>query len=137
MHFLIENTSLLPKAAAWLLENHPNERIFAFYGPMGVGKTTFIKAICDLLKTQQTVNSPTFAIVNTYTTTKHGNIYHFDFYRVEKIEEIFDIGYETYFFSNNYCFIEWPEKAEILLPKEHLKVFIEENMDGSRTIKTL
>ncbi|MBI9055032.1 MAG: tRNA (adenosine(37)-N6)-threonylcarbamoyltransferase complex ATPase subunit type 1 TsaE [Bacteroidales bacterium] len=110
------------------------KKVFAFFGPMGVGKTTFIKALCNELGVIEIVTSPTFALINEYQTGSNEIIYHFDFYRIEKIEEVFDFGYEDYFYSGNYCFIEWPEKVAELLPEEVVYVNIVENSDGSRTI---
>jgi len=120
--------------AGKILEARPDSRIFAFYGVMGVGKTTLIKAICRHLKTTDTVGSPTFSIINQYLTENGSSLYHFDFYRLNKIEEAFDIGYEDYFFSGNYCFIEWPEKIEKLLPPGTCKVFLNEK-DGIRHLE--
>lgn len=112
-----------------------NHTIFAFYGKMGAGKTTFIKAVCRELGVEDNVNSPSFAIINEYRSTAMAKpIYHFDFYRIKKIEEVFDLGYEEYFYSDALCFIEWPELIEELLPEEAKKITITENSDGSRTI---
>jgi tRNA threonylcarbamoyladenosine biosynthesis protein TsaE len=112
-----------------------NHTIFAFYGKMGAGKTTFIKAVCRELGVEDNVNSPSFAIINEYRSTAIAKpIYHFDFYRIKKIEEVFDLGYEEYFYSDALCFIEWPEIIEELLPEEAKKITITENSDGSRTI---
>ncbi|MCB2197085.1 MAG: tRNA (adenosine(37)-N6)-threonylcarbamoyltransferase complex ATPase subunit type 1 TsaE [Bacteroidetes bacterium] len=111
-----------------------DKKIFAFFGPMGVGKTTFIKALCNELGVVEIVTSPTFALVNEYQTSSGEAIYHFDFYRIEKIEEVFDFGYEDYFFSGNYCFIEWPDKVAEILPENIVFVQMIENEDGSRTI---
>jgi tRNA threonylcarbamoyladenosine biosynthesis protein TsaE len=113
--------------------------VFAFYGSMGAGKTTFIKAICEELGVEDVVTSPTFAIVNEYTPhssllTPHSSIYHFDFYRIKKLEEVYDMGYEDYFYSDGLCFIEWPEMMEELLPEGSVKVQIKENADGTRTV---
>jgi tRNA threonylcarbamoyladenosine biosynthesis protein TsaE len=112
-----------------------NHTIFAFYGKMGAGKTTFIKAVCRELGVEDNVNSPSFAIINEYRSTAIAKpIYHFDFYRIKKIDEVFDLGYEEYFYSDALCFIEWPELIEELLPEETKKITITENSDGSRTI---
>ncbi|MGM0407900.1 MAG: tRNA (adenosine(37)-N6)-threonylcarbamoyltransferase complex ATPase subunit type 1 TsaE [Bacteroidota bacterium] len=111
-----------------------NNKVFAFFGPMGVGKTTFIKALCNELGVVEIVTSPTFALINEYQTGNGKVIYHFDFYRIEKIEEVFDFGYEDYFFSGNYCFIEWPDKVAEILPENVVFVQMVENKDGSRTI---
>jgi len=103
---------------------------------MGAGKTTFIKTICNELGVENMVNSPTFAIINEYFTLAGESVYHFDFYRIKKKEEVLDIGYEEYFYSGNYCFMEWPEKIEELLPENVVYVTINENVDdGSRTIQ--
>jgi tRNA threonylcarbamoyladenosine biosynthesis protein TsaE len=111
-----------------------NKKVFAFFGPMGVGKTTFIKALCNELGVVEIVTSPTFALINEYQTSNGEIIYHFDFYRIEKIEEVFDFGYEDYFYSGNYCFIEWPDKIAEILPENVVFVQMVENEDGSRTI---
>lgn len=109
--------------------------IFAFYGKMGAGKTTFIKALCKALGVEDEVNSPTFAIVNEYRSESTAElIYHFDFYRIKKVEEVYDLGYEDYFYSGALCFIEWPELIEELLPEDTKKISIEENNDGERII---
>jgi tRNA threonylcarbamoyladenosine biosynthesis protein TsaE len=110
------------------------KKVFAFFGPMGVGKTTFIKALCNELGVVEIVTSPTFALVNEYQTGGEEVIYHFDFYRIEKIEEVYDLGYEDYFYSGNYCFIEWPDKVAEILPEDIAYVQLVENEDGSRTI---
>jgi len=111
-----------------------NKKVFAFFGPMGVGKTTFIKALCNEMGVVEIVTSPTFALVNEYQTGKGEIIYHFDFYRINKIEEVYDFGYEDYFFSGNYCFIEWPDKIAEILPDNVVYVQMVENEDGSRSI---
>lgn len=110
--------------------------VFAFYGKMGVGKTTFIKAVCEELGVTDVINSPTFAIVNEYRSDSSGElIYHFDFYRIKKLEEVYDMGYEDYFYSGALCLIEWPELIEELLPEDAVKVYIEEQEDGTRTLR--
>ncbi len=111
-----------------------DKKVFAFFGPMGVGKTTFIKALCNELGVVEIVTSPTFALINEYQTGEGEIIYHFDFYRIKKIEEVYDFGYEEYFFSGNYCFIEWPNKVAEILPENVVFVQMIENEDGSRTI---
>jgi len=111
-----------------------DNKVFAFFGPMGVGKTTFIKALCNELGVVEIVTSPTFALINEYQTGSGQIIYHFDFYRIEKIEEVYDFGYEDYFFSDNYCFIEWPDKVAEILPENVVFVQMVENEDGTRTI---
>ena len=118
-----------------LLVKYPQKRIFAFYGELGAGKTTFIKAICESMHVADTINSPSFAIINVYDTQEGNDIYHFDFYRLKSLEEAFDIGYEDYFYSGNYCFIEWPEKIETLLPEDTVRVYLEiSKQDDSRII---
>lgn len=119
---LITNLSELPAAAKQLLSLFPDSRIFAFTGEMGVGKTTFIKAICQELGVSDTISSPTFSIVNEYLSIKGIKIYHFDFYRLKSIEEVFDLGYEDYFYSSSYCFIEWSEKVKNLLPENYVSI---------------
>ena len=109
--------------------------VFAFYGKIGAGKTTFIKALCEALGVSDVVNSPTFSIVNEYRSDTTGElVYHFDFYRIEKLEEVYDMGYEDYFYSGALCFIEWPELVEELLPGDAVKVTVTEAEDGSRCI---
>ncbi len=114
----------LVPAAERLLGAYPDSRVFAFYGRMGAGKTTFIKAICKVLGVSDIVQSPSFAIINEYKTQTGDSIFHFDFYRIKKLEEVFDIGYEDYIYSGNYCFLEWPELIEELLPPDVVKVTI-------------
>jgi len=125
-------TGLLP-AAEKLLASHTGRRVFAFYGKMGAGKTTFIKAISAVLGAADVVQSPSFAIINEYKTSAGDSIFHFDFYRIRRIEEVFDIGYEEYIYSGAYCFIEWPELVEELLPDDIVKVRI--SGDNERQIE--
>lgn len=126
----------LKSVAELLLNTYPQHRFFSFYGEMGAGKTTFIKYICDSLQSIDVVNSPTFSIVNVYKTRDFNEIFHFDFYRLKSVVELYDIGYEDYFYSESYCLAEWPEKVESLLPENQVKVFIDVNhSDGSRTIR--
>ena len=116
-----------------IFSNGDAVKCFAFHAPMGAGKTTFIKAICEELGSDDVITSPTFAIINEYHA-KDGVIYHFDFYRIKKLEEVYDMGYEDYFYSGALCFIEWPELIEELLPEDAVKVSITENADGTRTV---
>ncbi len=132
----IEGLDSINAAAQKFVENMGEGKVFAFYGKMGAGKTTFIKAVCECLGVEDTVTSPTFAIVNEYQSTKVDYpIYHFDFYRIKKLDEVYDMGYEDYFYGGGVCFIEWPELIEELLPEDAVKVEIKENEDGTRTIK--
>lgn len=122
---IAKNLKDLPKVASAILDSFPDERIFALYGKMGAGKTTLIKALCQMLEVQEIVSSPTFALVNEYSTVEDDPVFHFDFYRIKKIEEVFDIGYEEYFYSDSYCFLEWPEMVTEILPQRYVKVEIE------------
>lgn len=124
----------LDKVAIKLLNTYPDKRIFAFYGKMGSGKTTFIKSLCKISGVTDIVNSPTFSIINEYKTDGGDSIFHFDFYRIKKQEEVLDIGYEDYFFSGSYCFIEWPEKVENLLPENTVRVIIEEGSNENERV---
>lgn len=126
------NLEDLTKIAETILTKYKNNRVFAFYGKMGSGKTTFIKEICKKLGVTDVITSPTFALINEYTGKDRQNIYHFDFYRIETQEEAYDFGYEEYFYSGNYCFIEWPELIENLLPEQYVKVSIIEKENLQR-----
>ena len=136
MELRIDNIDSIREAARQFVAATGENTVFAFYGKMGAGKTTFIKAVCEELCVEDVITSPTFAIVNEYRSDTTGElIYHFDFYRIKKIEEVYDMGYEDYFYSGALCFIEWPELIEELLPEEAVKVTIEENTDGSRIVR--
>ena len=136
MEIIIPNIGYLPSAAKTFVEHIGTRTIFAFYGKMGAGKTTFVKAVCEALGVEDVITSPTFAIVNEYESTSTGeNIYHFDFYRIKRLEEVYDMGYEEYFYSGRLCFIEWPELIEELLPEDAVRVEIEERNDGSRVVR--
>lgn len=135
--YTVANVADLSDVARDFLHTFQQHRIIAFYGSMGAGKTTFIKALCDSLGVADTVNSPSFAIVNEYSVPGDGLIYHFDFYRLKNVAEAYDMGSEDYFYSGNYCFVEWPEKIEELIPQKHLKVTIEIVSDHERKICVL
>lgn len=130
----IHSIEQLPEVARKLLGEFPDDRFFAFFGKMGVGKTTLIKEICAELGVNDNVCSPTFAIVNEYTDGAGEPVYHFDFYRMKSVAEAYDIGYEEYFYSGCYCFTEWTEKVEELLPERYVRVEIEEE-NGNRILK--
>lgn len=135
MKIKIESLEKLHEAARTFVENKGKGNVFAFYGKMGAGKTTFIKAVCEALGTEDVVTSPTFAIVNEYTSGNGEPVYHFDFYRIRKMEEVYDMGYEDYFYSGFLCFIEWAGLIEEVLPEDAVKVTINEEEDGSRTVE--
>lgn len=126
-----------PQAAREFVKLLDRGRIFAFYGKMGSGKTTLIKSICEELGVKDSINSPTFAIVNEYEDRNQNTIYHFDFYRIKSIEEVYNMGYEEYFYGDAICFMEWPELIEELLPEETVKVFVEETEGGARSVKIM
>ena len=127
---IINSEKELRLVAEEILKQAGNRKVFAFYGEMGAGKTTLIKALCQYMQVENVVNSPTFAIVNEYFSNEYKTIYHFDFYRIDTPEEAFDMGYEEYFYSGYYCFIEWPEKIEPLLPDNVFSIKI--NILGSQ-----
>ena len=124
MKIIVKTESGLIHAAKQLIAEFPASRIFALYGLMGAGKTTFIKAVCLELGVTDIVQSPTFSIINEYKTGEGNSIFHFDFYRIKKTEEVFDIGYEEYIYSGSYCFIEWPELIESMLPEDTIRIRI-------------
>lgn len=130
----IDSLDKINTAATEFIKTMGNNTVFAFRGGMGAGKTTFIKAICENLGVSDVINSPTFAIVNEYRSDIGELIYHFDFYRINKIEEVYDFGYEDYFYSGSLCFIEWPELIEDLLPNDTVNVHVNALEDGSREI---
>jgi tRNA threonylcarbamoyladenosine biosynthesis protein TsaE len=132
----IDTLAALPQAARQLLPLLEQHRVIAFYGAMGAGKTTLIKAICEAMGIAGTVNSPTFALVNEYRKPNGEPVYHFDFYRINKPEEAFDLGYEEYFFSGHICFVEWPEHIAPLLPADALHLHISIDDDGTRTVNS-
>ncbi len=135
MEINIPSLEALPEAARQFVAAMDQHSVFAFYGKMGAGKTTFIKAICEALGITDTVNSPTFSIVNEYRSDTTGElVYHFDFYRIKKLEEVYDLGYEDYFYSGAICLIEWPELIEDVLPGDAVAVYIEELEDGTRQV---
>ncbi len=129
---VISSIDGLPMVAEKILSSFKGKRLFAFQGTMGAGKTTLIKEICRQLQVVEVVNSPTFSLVNEYTTAAGGFVYHFDFYRIKKIEEAYDFGYEEYFFGEGICLIEWPEVIEELIPEDTVAVKIDLLPNGSR-----
>ena len=136
MEIKITSLDNIREAAKQFIAAMEDNTVFAFYGKMGAGKTTFIKAICEELGVTDVINSPTFAIVNEYRSDETGElIYHFDFYRIKKLDEVYDMGYEDYFYSGALCFIEWPELVEEVLPGDAVKVTIEEIEDGTRSVR--
>ena len=122
--FEVKGLEELPLLVQELLKLFGEKKIVAFYGSMGVGKTTFIKILCEALGIKDVVTSPTFSIVNEYQTPSREKVFHFDFYRINSEAEAYDMGYEDYFYSGAYCFIEWPEKIESILPVDIIKINI-------------
>ena len=133
MEIKIQSIDTIREAAREFIEKMGDHKVFAFYGKMGAGKTTFVKAICEELGVNDVITSPTFAIVNEYEA-HDASIYHFDFYRIKMIEEVYDMGYEDYFYSGGLCFIEWPELIEDLLPEDAVKVTISVNDNDERIV---
>lgn len=117
-----------------ILDAFPQERIFALYGKMGAGKTTLIKAFTEVMKSPDVASSPTFSLVNEYEDQQGTPFYHFDFYRIECLEEVFDFGFEEYVYSGNYCFLEWPERISQLLPETYVYISIEVNEEEERLV---
>ena len=135
MEIKIQSLEQIHEAAREFISAMGDNTVFALYGKMGAGKTTFVKALCEELGVSDVITSPTFAIVNEYRSDENGElIYHFDFYQIKKLSEVYDMGYEDYFYSGALCFIEWPELVEELLPGDAVKVTIEELEDGTRKI---
>jgi tRNA threonylcarbamoyladenosine biosynthesis protein TsaE len=130
----IKSLDGIADAARQFVDAMGENKVFAMFGPMGVGKTTFVKAVCEILGVEDTITSPTFAIVNEYRTNTGDQIFHFDFYRIRKVEEVYDMGYEDYVYSGAVCFLEWPELIEELLPEDAVRVTLSEEEDGTRTI---
>jgi tRNA threonylcarbamoyladenosine biosynthesis protein TsaE len=124
MRILIKDKKHLPVAAKKIIKYTSGKKLLAFYGSMGAGKTTIIKAVCRILGAEDLVSSPTFTLVNEYKTVKGDSLYHIDFYRIKKKEEVFDFGIEEYFASGSYCLMEWPELIEDILPPETAKIRI-------------
>ena len=134
MEIKIESLEDVTSAAQKFVDEMGEKRVFAFYGKMGAGKTTFIKAVCEAMGVTDVVTSPTFAIVNEYADAAGRPVYHFDFYRIKNLREAYDMGCEEYFYSGNPCFIEWPELIDGLLPEDTVSVTIEVLEDETRTI---
>ena len=134
MEIRIKSIEEIAVAAKEFVAAMGERKVFAFYGKMGAGKTTFIKAVCEELGVEDVINSPTFAIVNEYVDGKGEAVYHFDFYRIKNQQEVMDLGYEDYVYSGHVCFMEWPELIENLLPDDAVKVTIEEEIDGGRVL---
>ena len=131
----IPDLSSIDDAARELIDTLPDKRIFAFYGEMGAGKTTLIKALCRVLQVTDVTSSPSFGLIYEYRTSGSESVYHFDFYRIEHLEEAYDIGYEEYIDSGRYCFIEWPEKVSSLLPPETVNVNLHIAGNNERTLE--
>ncbi len=135
MEWIIKDLSDIERVAEEFLAYTDGKTLFALYGPMGVGKTTFVKAVAACLGVEDDVSSPTFAIVNEYLTKKGESVYHFDFYRVNDVSEALDFGYEEYFYGGGRCFVEWPEKIEELLPEHIVNCYFSEHPSGSRILR--
>ena len=131
----IPDLASLDGAARALINAFPDKRIFAFYGDMGAGKTTLIKALCRVLHVTDVTSSPSFGLIYEYQTRSDDSVFHFDLYRIDKLEEVFDIGYEEYIYSGNYCFIEWPDKIASLLPPGTVSVSLLVGENDERTME--
>lgn len=134
MEFIAKSINDLNQISKQLIEHFGTSRVILFNGEMGAGKTTIIKEICKNLGVSENTSSPTFSIVNEYQTDNHESIYHFDFYRLENEQEAMDFGYEDYFYSNSFCFIEWSEKIPNLIPENHQVVSIKIDNSNNRII---
>jgi tRNA threonylcarbamoyladenosine biosynthesis protein TsaE len=134
MKIVIKNKRELHSAVKRLLDQTTGKKTFAFYGPMGAGKTTIIKALCEYLGASDIVSSPTFTLINEYMTKSGESLYHIDFYRIKKHDEVFDFGIEEYLSSGRYCFMEWPELIEDLLPEDTVRVRISVEENEERTL---
>ncbi len=135
--FEFRSLEQLSSASDWVIKKAGEKKIVAFYGEMGAGKTTLIKGICKQMGCTSNVTSPTFAIINEYSLDSNNSVFHFDFYRLQNFQELLDIGFEEYLFSGNYCFIEWPEISEPLLPENTLKIRIESQVDSKRILSVI
>jgi tRNA threonylcarbamoyladenosine biosynthesis protein TsaE len=135
--FELNSLDKLSLAAQWVLDNIKGKKVVAFYGEMGAGKTTLIKEICNILGCKANITSPTFAIVNEYPLSEIESVFHFDFYRIQKFQELLDIGFEEYLFSGNLCFIEWPEISESILPENTLKISIKALNESNRILTVI
>lgn len=136
MNWIVNKEEELEPLALQILEKFSQQRVFTFSGNLGVGKTAFIKYLCKVLGVKEAVSSPTFALINEYVGAKGLKIAHFDMYRIKNVQEAYDIGSEDYFYSGNYCFIEWPEMAQELIPEEAVNIKMEMK-DGKREIKII
>jgi len=130
----ISTPDVIEEVAKKLITAYPQSKVFAFYGEMGAGKTTLIKALCRVLDVRDVTSSPSFGLINEYLTGQGDSIYHFDFFRIENLEEVFDIGYEEYIYSGDYCFLEWPELIEKILPDDAVRLSMIVKNDGSREL---
>ena len=133
----IPGLNALPVVAAEMLDTIGDKRVVAFFGEMGSGKTTFIKALCDQLEVSDVTGSPSFGLINEYRSKGGDTVYHIDFYRIRDLEEVYDLGYEEYIYSGSYCFIEWPEKVDSLLPEDTVRVKISVSEEGNRILQYL